>query len=202
MERHVQGLTQRPEEVGDELRTSIGGDVRRNSVFREHMEDEELGELRGGDGVVSRDKDRLFRESVNNDEDCCITGGGRELLNEIHGDGIPRLLRDRKLFKTSIWSVTGSFSSVTTSAGLTEILNKVAKSGPGVLSSDQVDSLVLSEVSSGRMIVLVSENSKSEIFRVRYINTIVFPEETIGVQRPSGIGFLGIEMGKCEGIGG
>ena len=202
MERHVQGFTQRPEEVGDELRTSIGGDVRRNSVFGEHMEDEELGELRGGDGVVSRDKDRLFRESVDNDEDCCITGGGRELLNEIHGDGIPRLLWDRKLFEASIWSVTGSFSSVTTSTGLTEILNKVAKSGPGVLSSNQINSLVLTEVSGGRMIVFVPENSETKVIGVRYVNAIVLPEETIGVQRPSRIGFVRVEMRGCERIGG
>ena len=57
MKCHVQGFTQGPEEVGDKLQTSIRGDVRQNSVFGEHMEDEELGELCGGDGVVSRDKD-------------------------------------------------------------------------------------------------------------------------------------------------
>ena len=57
MKCHVQGFTQGPEEVGDKLQTSIGGDMRWNSMFGEHMEDEELGELRRGDGVVSRDKD-------------------------------------------------------------------------------------------------------------------------------------------------
>ena len=52
--------------------------------------------------------------------------------------------------------MTGSHSAVATSTGLTKILNKVMKSGPGVLMSDQIDSLVLSEVSSSQVVVFVT----------------------------------------------
>ena len=57
VEFHVQGFTQGLKEVGDELQTSIGGDVRWNSMFWEHMEDKKLSELSGGDCVVSRNED-------------------------------------------------------------------------------------------------------------------------------------------------
>ena len=57
MKFHVQGFTQEPEEMRDELQTSIGGDVRWNSVFGEHMEDKELGELSGDDSIMSWNED-------------------------------------------------------------------------------------------------------------------------------------------------
>ena len=87
--------------------------------------------------------------------------------------------------------MTGSHSAVATSTGLTKILNKVMKSGPSVLMSDQIDSLVLSEVSSSQVVVFVTEDLKLEIFGVGYIDTIIFSEETIGVQRPLWVRFLG-----------
>ena len=59
MEFHVQGqgFTQGPEEVGDELRSSIGGDMGRNSMLGKYMEDKELGELSRGDSIVSWNED-------------------------------------------------------------------------------------------------------------------------------------------------
>ena len=37
-----------------------------NTVLGEYMEDEQLGEIGGGDGVMSRNEDSLFGEPVNN----------------------------------------------------------------------------------------------------------------------------------------
>jgi hypothetical protein len=73
------------------------------------MDDEELGELGGGDSVVCRNKDRLLREAVNNDKNGIISGGLRELFDEVHGDRIPRLFRYRKLLQESVWLVTLRF---------------------------------------------------------------------------------------------
>jgi hypothetical protein len=42
VEVDVKGFTQRAEKVGDELQSPVRGDVGRNSVFREHMEKEQL----------------------------------------------------------------------------------------------------------------------------------------------------------------
>jgi len=42
VESHVEHFSEGAEEVGYELRATVGGDVRRNSVLREDVEDEEL----------------------------------------------------------------------------------------------------------------------------------------------------------------
>ena len=42
MESHVKCFSEGAEEVGYKLRATVGGDVRRNSVLREDVEDEEL----------------------------------------------------------------------------------------------------------------------------------------------------------------
>ena len=99
------------------------------------------------------------------------------------------------MFKTSIGSMTRSLSVVAT-----RILNKVVKSRPSILTLDQVDSLVLPKVSSSQMIMLVMEDLKLEIFRVRHVDTIISLEETIRVQRPSLVRFLGIEVSGCDGV--
>ena len=38
--------------MGDEFRTSVGGDVGWDSVLGEHMHNKELGKLSGSDGVI------------------------------------------------------------------------------------------------------------------------------------------------------
>ena len=61
---HTEGFTKRVEEVGNKLRTSVGSDVTGNSMLGEHLGDEKLCYIRGGDGVVGQDKDPLFGELV------------------------------------------------------------------------------------------------------------------------------------------
>jgi len=53
--------------VGDELQTSVGGDMCEYSVFGKHVRDEELGKLRGGDGVIGQNEYSLLREVVHDD---------------------------------------------------------------------------------------------------------------------------------------
>ena len=50
--------------MGDELGTSIRGDVGGNSVLRKDMEEEEFGQLQRSDHIVCRDEDALFREVI------------------------------------------------------------------------------------------------------------------------------------------
>ena len=50
--------------MGDELGTSIGGDVGENSMLRKDMEEKEFGQLWGSDHVVCRDEDALLREMI------------------------------------------------------------------------------------------------------------------------------------------
>ena len=56
----VQGLTKGTEEMRYKLWTPIGGNIRGDSMLREHMGDEEFCQLRQSNGVVGRDEDTLF----------------------------------------------------------------------------------------------------------------------------------------------
>jgi len=67
MQGHSECFSERAEEVGDELRTSVGGDMGGYSVFGKHMRNEKLGKLRGSDGVVGRNENSLLREAVHDD---------------------------------------------------------------------------------------------------------------------------------------
>lgn len=75
VEFHVQCLSERPEEVGDEFGTSVTSNVRRNSMLRKDMKDKEVREFRSINSIVCRDEDTLLRKSVNNNEYGCIAKG-------------------------------------------------------------------------------------------------------------------------------
>jgi hypothetical protein len=45
MEFHVQGFSEGPEKVGDELRAAIGSDMGWNTVLGEYVKDKEFSEL-------------------------------------------------------------------------------------------------------------------------------------------------------------
>jgi len=68
MQGHSECFSEGAEEVGDELQTSVGGDMGGYSVFGKHMCDEELGKLRGSDGVIGRNEYSLLREAVHDDQ--------------------------------------------------------------------------------------------------------------------------------------
>ena len=50
--------------MGDELGTSIGGDVGGKSLLRKDMEEEEFGQLQRSDCIICRDEDTLFGEMI------------------------------------------------------------------------------------------------------------------------------------------
>ena len=61
MESHSECFSKGAEEVRDEFRTSVGGDMGWDSVLGEHMRNEELGKLRGCDGVIGQNEYSLLR---------------------------------------------------------------------------------------------------------------------------------------------
>ena len=77
-----------------------------NSVLRENMEHEQLGQQWGIDRVNHRDEDGLLGESINDDKDGVKTRGQGEFLNEVHGDGIPQVCWDWELLQESIGAVS------------------------------------------------------------------------------------------------
>ena len=50
--------------------------------------------------------------------------------------------------------------------------------------------------------MFIMEDLKLENIGVWYVDTIISLEETIGVQGPSWVGFLGLEVDGCDGVSG
>src|SRR3984957_802070 len=63
---HIQSLSERSEEVGNELGSTVGRDMSGNSVLGKHMDYEELGKLCGRDSVVGCNENSLLRKSIYN----------------------------------------------------------------------------------------------------------------------------------------
>ena len=72
-----------------------------------------MGQLGQCDFSVGRDEERHFRQAVDNDEDASIAVGHGQLLDEIHGNRIPRSLGDQELPKESVRPMANIFASFT-----------------------------------------------------------------------------------------
>jgi len=137
------------------------------------MEDEELSELCGGDGVVGGDEDGLFGKAVDDDEDCGEASGVRKLFDEVHGNRVPRFFGDRKLLEKSVRLVALGLGSETRRASRAVFFDECSDFRPCEFSSDEFEGLVLAKVSCDRMIVLVLEDSESEIICVRDVDSVI-----------------------------
>ena len=167
--------------MGYELGAPVGRDVRRNPVLGENVEDEQVGELFGIEGVVRRDEDGLLGEPIYYDQDRRKTVGAREVLDEVHGDGVPRAFGDRKLLQSAVGEVTGDLRSRAGHAGLAVVSDEELESGPSVVAENKCLGLVLSPVACRRMVVTGSKDPESEVVGVRDIDAIVESKETVGI---------------------
>ena len=68
-------------------------------MLREDVKQEQLSQSGRIYGIVHGDEDYLLREAVHDDQDGGEAGGGRQVFNEIHRNGIPRALRNQELFQ-------------------------------------------------------------------------------------------------------
>ena len=176
VETHVEGLPEGAKEMGNEFRTSIGGDVRRNSVLGEHMEYEEFSKLRRVDGVMSGDEDGLLGETINDDENGGEAGGGWELFDEVHGDGRPGLVGDRELLECAKGMMPRCLSPATSRARTDIVLDEGADARPGVIPADELECLVVAKMAGEGMIVLVAEDTEPEIARVGDVDAVIEEE--------------------------
>src|SRR5882724_2945003 len=96
---------------------------------------------------------------INNDYNQGITGRWRELLYEIHGYGIPRLLGNQKLLEKSIGFVVHRFGMGTSGGRFSVVLDIDWKSGPIVLHTDLMKGLDLTEMTCKGMVMRVLENT-------------------------------------------
>ena len=77
----------------------------------------------------------------------------RELLYEIHQNGIPRLLRNQKLLERSVRSVAHRFGAGTGGTRFAVVFDVDQKSGPVVVHTDLVKSLCLTEMTCKGVVV-------------------------------------------------
>src|SRR5882724_9483409 len=92
-----------------------------------------------------------------------MTGRWRELLYEIHGDGIPRLLGNRKLLEKSVGFVAHRFGLGTSGARFAVVFDIDWKSGPIVLHMDLMSGFRLTEMTCKGVVVRVLKKTYSEI---------------------------------------
>jgi len=64
-------------------------------------------------------------------------------------------------------------------AGVAIVLYEVAHAGPGIISADQLDGLVLAVMAHERMIMLVPKYLESEVIVVRDVKPLVEEEHAI-----------------------
>src|SRR5882724_10565567 len=88
-----------------------------------------------------------------------ITRRWRDLLYEIHGDGIPRLLRNQKLLEKSVGFVAHRFGMGTSGARFAVVLDIDWNSRPIVLHADLMKGLRLTEMTCKGMVMRVLENT-------------------------------------------
>ena len=108
----------------------------RNSVFGENMDEEKHRELLGGYCIMTGNENTLLCSAVNNDENGCKSVRGRELLDEIHGNGMPRSLRDGERSEKPVRAVTRRLIALTMNTRLTVITDKGADFRLDILATD------------------------------------------------------------------
>lgn len=185
VEAHVESFTERPEEVRNKLGAPVGGDMGWNSVLGEDVDEEQLGESCGGDGIMSWDEDTLFGESVDYHEDGGIALRRRKLFDEVHGDGVPWLLRNRKLLQETIRTMTRSLRTSTGCTGANVVFYESPDLWPCIFATNELQGTILSEMSCSRMVMKCPEYTESEVISFWDIDAIVLEKESFGVDAPT-----------------
>ena len=83
---------------------------------------------------------------LDNYEDGCEARRGGELLNEVHGDGIPWSFGNQELFEQSVGSVMRGFCSGAGGAGFDVVFDIFPYAWPSVITVDEFESAALTEV--------------------------------------------------------
>ena len=150
VEQGAKGL----EKLGGEFRSMITGNVEGNAMLSEYMMEEEFGDSGGVDFVMCRDADELLAGTVDNIEDGSMIVGGRELFDEVEGDGMPRTGRNGELLDEAEGFVLRGLVSFAGDTAVDKILDVSADVGPHVVSLEEVEHVVLAGVSCSWVVVL------------------------------------------------
>ena len=78
--------------------------------------------------------------------------------------------------------------SHTGGAGLAVVLDEGAEERPSIVITDELQGLVLAEVSGDRVVMFVEKDAELEIIGVGDEDSVLVSEETFGVGGPVGVG--------------
>jgi len=95
------------------------------------------------------------------------------MFDEVYGDGAPQVGRNQELFEESVQFVMRGLQSSAGSTRIAVVLDEGPHIGPGVFLTDQFQSLVLTEVSRNRVIVLVLQDTKLKVRNIWNINLAI-----------------------------
>ena len=163
MESHVQCSSEGSEEAGHELRAPVGGDVRGDSVLGEDVNEEELGEFLGSDGVVTWDENALLRGAVDDHQDRGESVRRRKVLDEVGGNGVPRTFRHRERAEKTVRAVARSLVTLAVDARPAVVANKCPDLRPHVLTANYLQRPVLAVVSGKNVVVVIAEDLDAKV---------------------------------------
>ena len=86
------------------------------------------------------------------------------------------------------------FCSHTSSARLNIFLHKITESRPSVVTTDEVNGLILARVSREDMVMFVMENTEPEVVSIRNINEAVMAEKSVSGNGPTGLRFFRLSL--------
>src|SRR5436190_14828229 len=112
---------------------------------------------------------------------------GRELLDEVHRNGVPWFLGDRELLKESIGFMTRGFGTCATSARLAIVENKRSEIGPGIFSANKREGLILPEMTRKNVVMFVPEYSEPKVLSFWDVDSFVVEQESLTANCPPGI---------------
>ena len=93
----------------------------------------------------------------------------------------------------------GGLRAFASGAGIAKVFDHSLEIRPDILVMDELNGFVLSEVARQDVIMIILDDSESEVRRIWYINSIVLVEKSGLVNGPVR-GFRGREMCSGDGI--
>ena len=105
-------------------------------MLGKYMDNKEFGQLSGSDGVMCQNENALLGEMIYHYQDSGKPFGNQEVFNEIHGNRITRMGRDRKLMEKTVRLVALGLVLRTSCTRTTIVSNKHVNTWPSVLSVD------------------------------------------------------------------
>ena len=79
----------------------------------------------------------MFRESINDYEECHISVRVGKVFDEVDGNGIPGSLGDRELLQNSVRFVMRGFRPFASSTGTAKVLDKGSEIWPNIVMADR-----------------------------------------------------------------